>query len=95
MFTGEWKGLRPTDLFGLRPALLEHGVRVEATVAMEAFAALDGGLRRDATFLDADRLTADARRQASARLARAYGGRRRRSARTAATRARSWATRRV
>ena len=61
MFTGEWKGLRPTDLFGLRPALLEHGVRVEATVAMEAFAALDGGLRRDATFLDAVdfRLTLD------------------------------------
>lgn len=54
--TGDW--------WGLRPALLDRGLRVDAFVIAEGFATLDGGARRDATFLDAVdlRLTLDAAR---------------------------------
>ncbi len=55
--TGDW--------WGLRPALLERGLRVDAAVLTEAFGTLDGGARRDATFLDAVdlRLTFDGARR--------------------------------
>src|SRR5947207_12359481 len=55
--TGDW--------WGLRPALLERGLRVDAAAITEAFATLDGGVRRDATFLDAVdlRLTLDGARR--------------------------------
>src|SRR5258705_10834253 len=54
--TGEW--------WGLRPAVFERGPRGGAAVVAESFANLEGGRRRDATFLDAIdfRLTLDGER---------------------------------
>jgi porin len=54
--TGDW--------WGVRPALFERGVRIDTVVIAEGFATLDGGVRRDATFLDAVdfRLTLDGER---------------------------------
>jgi porin len=46
------------DWAGVRPALLERGLRVDAFVIAEGFGTLDGGVRRDATFLDAVELRA-------------------------------------
>jgi porin len=43
--TGDW--------WGVRPALFERGLRIDTFVIAEGFATLDGGVRRDATFLDA------------------------------------------
>src|SRR6185503_7350881 len=64
MFGAEVLGLRPFELFGLRPALAERGLRIDAFVVAEAFGTLDGGLRRDATYLDAVdfRLTLDGKK---------------------------------
>ena len=63
-FEHEVFGLRPFDLFGLRPALAERGLKIDAFVITEAFGTLDGGIRRDATFLDAVdfRLTLDGKK---------------------------------
>ena len=39
-------GLQPFELFGLRPALAERGLQIDAFVVTEAFGTLDGGVRR-------------------------------------------------
>jgi porin len=63
-FEQEVLGLRPLALFGLRPALAERGLKIDAFVITEAFGTLDGGARRDATYLDAVdfRLTLDGKK---------------------------------
>ena len=57
-------GLRPLELFGLRPALAERGLKIDAFVITEGFGTLDGGIRHDATYLDAIdfRLTLDGKK---------------------------------